>query len=83
MVRGVLPHPSLLRPGPREIERGRAGPWLSAGACGALRTWRSVRWAISAEQPREFVFVLNLKTARTLGLAIPRHVLLQASAVIE
>jgi putative tryptophan/tyrosine transport system substrate-binding protein len=35
------------------------------------------------EEPREFDFVLNLKTAQTLGLTIPHHVLLQATEVIQ
>jgi putative tryptophan/tyrosine transport system substrate-binding protein len=35
------------------------------------------------EQPREFDFVINLKTAQALGLTIPHHVLLQATEVIQ
>jgi len=35
------------------------------------------------EQPREFDFVINLKTAQALGLAIPQHVLLQATEVLQ
>jgi putative ABC transport system substrate-binding protein len=35
------------------------------------------------EQPREFDFVINLKTAQALGLTIPRHVLLQATEVLQ
>jgi putative tryptophan/tyrosine transport system substrate-binding protein len=35
------------------------------------------------EQPREFEFVINLKTAQALGLAIPQHVLLQATEIIQ
>jgi len=38
---------------------------------------------IPVEQPREFDFVINLKTAQTLGLTIPPHVLLQATEVIQ
>jgi putative tryptophan/tyrosine transport system substrate-binding protein len=35
------------------------------------------------EQPMRFDFVINLKTAQTLGLTIPQHVLLQATEIIQ
>jgi putative ABC transport system substrate-binding protein len=35
------------------------------------------------EQPREFDFVINLKTAQALGLTIPERVLLQATEVLQ
>jgi putative tryptophan/tyrosine transport system substrate-binding protein len=38
---------------------------------------------LPVEQPREFDFVLNLRTAQALGLTIPPHVLLQATEVIQ
>jgi putative tryptophan/tyrosine transport system substrate-binding protein len=38
---------------------------------------------LPVEQPREFEFVINAKTAQTLGLTIPHHVLLQATEVIQ
>jgi putative ABC transport system substrate-binding protein len=38
---------------------------------------------LPVEQPREFDFVINLKTAQALGVTIPQHVLLQATEVIQ
>lgn len=38
---------------------------------------------LPVEQPTEFEFVINRRTAQTLGLTIPQHVLLQATEVIQ
>ncbi len=38
---------------------------------------------MAIEEPREFRFIVNLKTARALGLTLPRSVLIRADEIIE
>ena len=57
------------------------GGWVAgfAGGGHALHEQQ----AIIAEQPTQLELLVNLKTARALGLTIPQSILVQATQVIQ
>jgi putative ABC transport system substrate-binding protein len=81
----------VIYPSRRSVEAGglmsygpRPGESFRRAAYYVDRILKGTRPAdLPVEQPREFDFVINLKTAQTLGFAIPQHVMLQATEVIQ
>lgn len=72
----------------------QAGGLMSYGADGLQDILRAVSFVdrilkgarpadLAVEQPRDFSFQINARTARALGITIPKSVLMQADRVIE
>ena len=62
---------------PQQATFGRAAFYVKRILSGTLPADRPV------EQPTKIELVVNLKTAKTLGLVIPQAVLLRADEVIQ
>ena len=64
--------------------RGESTNFRSLSACQLAKILRGAKPGdIPVEQPTKFELVVNLKTAKELGLTIPPSILARANQVIE
>jgi putative ABC transport system substrate-binding protein len=81
----------LVHPSPDYIPDGALMAWGTSNSDSYRRMARYVDLILKGAHPgdlpmeasREVRFVINLKTARTLGIAIPQSALAQATGVIQ